>query len=1085
MRRHFVMLAPVLLGGFCVWLFAKVDDLKPFGSPGLSSGRAHLIAALKGAQPADARLLGFLRKRNPTTNWPNLRAVGPAAREIKDRATHQPSPEAFADLAIVELLSGRNQVAIGLLKKAEEEKPGSHLILNDLSAAYLISGTREDRPFDLLLALSMADRAVHLDHESPESTFNRALALDTLHLREEAFRAWSRYLELDPCSQWSEDARKRVASLSVATEMESWKKSQSELKAAGLSGDQQIARKIVEKSSQPARLYAEEFLLPEWAEEFSAGKYSEAKATLKSVRLIGRAVSDFNGDYMISDAVSAIDGAKNDPIKLKALTTGHLTFRMGNEARLRYDTLNASRLFRQSSKALATGHSPFRSWSDLYGVVCKLDGTDYTSVVGSLHRLRARLNQSRYPSLDARIGWILGMAWFRQSKPSLALDSLRSSLAIYERTGSSEDAGAIHYLIAEPLRYLGDREQGWRHLYRALVASYKTLNPWRVFSVYDEVANAAESGGEPEVALYFRNSVVRLEKKAGDDEGLEHAYLRRAETYGRLGNSKLAIEDFERAETYASWITDSDLRERSLAAVSAGKGELLASHDPKVALEELDRALAFFRKINQFELPRLYLARFAALQASGKFDQSFAELEEGAAEYERVRPQIVDQELQISYYDQARDLFDKLIDLSDLRGDSELALQFSERARARSLLDRYGFARTKDAASKPFTGLLSCLPPGLVVIEYSVLSERSIAWLIKANGFAKVRLPLSIRQVKHLVKRVRDHISQGQEAGFSSASAALVEAYDALIEPLLQYIKPGDVLVIVPDKDLQVLPFSALRDKRTNRYLIQNFPIVISPSIAYFCKSVTLGRRSINEKLPTLIGLGATEIDHVTFPSMPTLDHVASELSLIGELYPKAKLLMGKNVNRSVFLQEYGRYDVVHLVAHTRVDAESPLRSLFILSPEPGDKGGVLFARELYGHRCSRTKLVVLAACETGVSQSHISEGLLSLAHPFLANGVPAVVASLWSAEDSRTAGLLVRFHEMVRRGESVAKALQLAQVSLLEERSGNTREDAPRIWAGFEVFGGIDATESGLIAEKPYSRDDKMHLFDQSPKLN
>ena len=109
-------------------------------------------------------------------------------------------------------------------------------------------------------------------------------------------------------------------------------------------------------------------------------------------------------------------------------------------------------------------------------------------------------------------------------------------------------------------------------------------------------------------------------------------------------------------------------------------------------------------------------------------------------------------------------------------------------------------------------------------------------------------------------------------------------------------------------------------------------------------------------------------------------------------------------------------------------------------------------AREIYGLRLDRTRLVVLAACDTGNEYIPGSEGATSLARAFLAAGVPTVVASLWSVDDRATAGLFDRFHRFLIAGDDPVDALRKAQLELLH--GSDPRDRSPRAWAAFEVIG-------------------------------
>lgn len=107
---------------------------------------------------------------------------------------------------------------------------------------------------------------------------------------------------------------------------------------------------------------------------------------------------------------------------------------------------------------------------------------------------------------------------------------------------------------------------------------------------------------------------------------------------------------------------------------------------------------------------------------------------------------------------------------------------------------------------------------------------------------------------------------------------------------------------------------------------------------------------------------------------------------------------------------------------------------------------------DLAGRHFTRTRLVVLAACETARGTISRGEGVLSLARPFITSGVPFVVATLWQVEDAGSAALVVAFHREYQRDGDPPQALVRAQRALL------TRGDDvshPSNWAGFTTVGG------------------------------
>ena len=129
------------------------------------------------------------------------------------------------------------------------------------------------------------------------------------------------------------------------------------------------------------------------------------------------------------------------------------------------------------------------------------------------------------------------------------------------------------------------------------------------------------------------------------------------------------------------------------------------------------------------------------------------------------------------------------------------------------------------------------------------------------------------------------------------------------------------------------------------------------------------------------------------------------------------------------------------------VTARNPLLlSMLILAganrPVPTDARGLpvgsdsfLTAEEVMGMDLTRTELVVLSACETGLGKVRGSEGVFSLQRAFHISGSCAVVASLWQIPDKATQVLMHRFYENLwRKKMSKLEALRETQIWMLRE---------------------------------------------------
>jgi CHAT domain-containing protein len=77
---------------------------------------------------------------------------------------------------------------------------------------------------------------------------------------------------------------------------------------------------------------------------------------------------------------------------------------------------------------------------------------------------------------------------------------------------------------------------------------------------------------------------------------------------------------------------------------------------------------------------------------------------------------------------------------------------------------------------------------------------------------------------------------------------------------------------------------------------------------------------------------------------------------------------------------------------------------------------------------------------------------VLSLAYPFLAADVPAVVGTLWKVDDGDAAAFSREFYRRIHDGLEVTAAVAGAQRALLHSRHPKLRR--PAAWAAFQVVG-------------------------------
>lgn len=109
---------------------------------------------------------------------------------------------------------------------------------------------------------------------------------------------------------------------------------------------------------------------------------------------------------------------------------------------------------------------------------------------------------------------------------------------------------------------------------------------------------------------------------------------------------------------------------------------------------------------------------------------------------------------------------------------------------------------------------------------------------------------------------------------------------------------------------------------------------------------------------------------------------------------------------------------------------------------------GILLAEEVKSLNLKNTELVVLSACETGLGEFSISEGVKGLQRAFMIAGAKCVIMSLWEVDDQSTQILMTLFYKnWIKNKMSKVEALKFAKIELKKIKP------QPYYWAGFVLL--------------------------------
>ncbi|MEO3800335.1 CHAT domain-containing tetratricopeptide repeat protein [Nonomuraea sp. B1E8] len=278
------------------------------------------------------------------------------------------------------------------------------------------------------------------------------------------------------------------------------------------------------------------------------------------------------------------------------------------------------------------------------------------------------------------------------------------------------------------------------------------------------------------------------------------------------------------------------------------------------------------------------------------------------------------------------------------------------------------------------------------LVEFVAHEESLLAVLISERRVLLRRLA-DVRQVKEAIVRLR--YSLRRQAGPGDVEAAAVDVERLVLQPLLAELGNGP-LVVVPVGALHTLPWGALPCLRER-------PVSVAASAAAWVHALDRVRR---DGPPVVVAAAG-----------PALAHAHAEVAHVLSCHPGGRESPARTAD---VLKALEVADVLHLAAHGVFHSRSPLVSGITLEDGP------LMAYDLLEAPRS-AELVVLSACNSGMSRAPVDGAPLGLPGAFLAKGSSCVVAGLVPVRDEAARAVMGVFHELVAAGRPPDAALACA----------------------------------------------------------
>jgi filamentous hemagglutinin family protein len=255
-----------------------------------------------------------------------------------------------------------------------------------------------------------------------------------------------------------------------------------------------------------------------------------------------------------------------------------------------------------------------------------------------------------------------------------------------------------------------------------------------------------------------------------------------------------------------------------------------------------------------------------------------------------------------------------------------------------------------------------------------------------------------------------------------------------LVEPLLADLEDNavDNIAFILDAGLRSLPVAALYDG--DQFLIENYSVGLMPSL-----SLT-DTRHVDVRNAQVLAMGASEFDE-----LPSLPAVPLELSVITEELWPGQAALNQSFTQADLTANRSQtpYSILHLATHGEF-LPGPLSNSFLQFWDQRLQLDQLRQLQLNN---PPVDLMVLSACRMALGDEEAELGFAGVA---VKAGVRTVVASLWTVDDTSTAGLMSEFYTALQDTPVRAEALRQAQMAMV--RGEAKVEDGLLRWSGGEV---------------------------------
>lgn len=537
--------------------------------------------------------------------------------------------------------------------------------------------------------------------------------------------------------------------------------------------------------------------------------------------------------------------------------------------------------------------------------------------------------------------------------------------------------------------------------------------------------NESNTGFSFEKAIEYHKKNLEICIDIKSENGIEMSLNQIAMCYNSLGNHKIALK-----------FLDKNFKNTNLRKLSIFYGSVeyaianLGIGKNKEALKNLKVAENIFTKINQYDYEPYY--KIAVIyEKLGDLNAAQRAIKKTIKTVEKARKQSSSPLMRRNYFDAQKKYYRYSRNLHIKLKDYLKAAVYQEMYGNRTLIDLYSIYNSEPSNLKKLKELLSKFDKAEWNYKHCYNYDKRFEYMRKMV----TALNDGYLNIEEMISKGKKVVTQNEEKVNKSISIILNKYRDiALVMPLMNNDKPAALIITGKEKDYiefrikNIKSVSGYSEKKLaslgekvikpilnsvgnckritivpddnwdgvyfhagiidNKYFIQNYFITYHISCFLF-SSLIEKKRLKNKKNHVFSQYNQTSRKEISY---------YKEAESIADKLENCIISAGNNMTRESVLKSFLDSDIVHISAHNKFYGNEQIASIL----ECGN-GDVLTPAHIFYSDIVNSKLITLAACETGIMRKEKEREPVGLSSSLLCKGARNIIASFKTIHSQNT----------------------------------------------------------------------------------